>query len=776
MLSKLFKELTVHSTVVTPNRRLTNYLTKEYDDFQKKSGKNAWPSINILPLASWTETLWQSCPSNKILLNDHQERFIWQKIITNSKIGGSLLNITETTEQAHQAYQLLQEWCVALNHETFALSEDTSTFQSWAQHFVDLCGVNNWISHSSIADELYCYNEIRFPERLILISFDQLTPQFEKLLSKAITKKCAVEYFDTNNTTSKRVRLSLENQQQELINMALWAKKCLEINPQASIGCVIPKLTAIRSEVEYIFSKVNDGNFDISMGQRLSDYSLIYHALRKLQATNFSIESELPSGWAKHFIEHLQQHNWPGKIGLNSSDYQLMERWQKLLEEFSGLDLVSDKLVLEDGLEHLYDLAENTIFQPKDQNTNIKILGMLEAAGLNFDHLWIMGLSDQNWPSIPHPNPFIPIQLQRKLNMPHANADRELQFCRTLTKRFARSAANIIYSYPLQEKDQYFSVSPLIKNVAEISLNELNLPEFMPFFQPNEFPVQLESIVDEHAPSLSYNENISGGSRIFKLQAACPFRAFAECRLGASELELPQVGLSALQRGLLVHAALEKVWIKIGNHQQLCSYSSTELMDILHQCIDESLIETNMHSSQFAKLERQRLEKLLLEWLTLEKTRAPFTVLTQEQWLSANLGEKQIALRVDRIDRLKDGSLLILDYKTNKTSISGWFGDRPDEPQLPLYCVTSDKSITGLVVAQVKSGELKFKGTIQQKDQVPDVEVMQSWPEQVAKWREILKQLGDNFCAGIAKVDPKDRDETCRNCRLHSLCRVNDYD
>jgi len=775
MLSKLFKELTVHSTVVTPNRRLTNYLTNEYDHFQKKSGKDAWPSINILPLASWTEKLWQSCPSNKILLNDHQERFIWQKIITNSKIGGSLLNITETAEQARQAYQLLQEWSVTLDHNAFAMSDDTSTFQSWTQQFVDLCGVNNWISHSNIAYELYCYNEIQFPERLILASFDQINPQFEKLLNKAITKKCAVEYFDTNDTTSKQVRLSLQDQQQELINMALWAKKCLEINPQASIGCVIPELTTIRSQVEYIFSKINDGNFDISMGQRLSDYPLIYHALRKPKATEFSIESELPSGWAKHFIEHLQQHNWPG-IDLNSCEYQLMEHWQKLLEEFSSLDLVSDELIFEDAFGQLQDFAENTIYQPEVRNTKIKVLGGLEAAGLNFDHLWIMGLSDQNWPPIPYPNPFIPKQLQRKLNMPHANADRELQFCHTLTERFARSAVNIIYSYPLQDKDQYFSVSPLIKNVAEISVDELNSPKFKPFFQPNEFPVQLESIADEHAPSLSHNENISGGSRIFKLQAACPFRAFAECRLGACELDSPQIGLSAQQRGLLVHAALEKVWIKIGNHQQLCLYSPTELMAILQQSIDESLTEKNMHRSQFAKLERQRLEKLLLEWLTLEKDRAPFTVFTQEQWLTANLGKKQITLRVDRIDRLDDGNLLILDYKTNKTSTSGWFGDRPDEPQLPLYCVTSDKPITGLIVAQVKSGELRFKGAIQQKDQVPKVEVMQDWTKQIAEWREILKQLGDDFCAGIAKVDPKDGDETCRNCKLHSLCRVKDYD
>ncbi|KPJ67082.1 MAG: hypothetical protein AMJ43_05945 [Coxiella sp. DG_40] len=774
MLGKLFKELTVQSTIVTPNRRLANYLTTEYDNFQKNSGKKAWPSIDFLPLGSWIEKIWQSCPSNKILLSDHQERFIWQKIIANSDVRESLLNITETAKQAQQAYQLLQQWCVTLNHKTFSLSEETSTFKSWAQQFVDLCTANKWISQSNIIDELSCYHEIKFPERLILASFDQIYPQFERLLNKIIAKKCEVEYFDTNNTNSKQVRIPLQNQQQELINMALWSKQCHETNPKATIGCIVPELTAIRNQIEYIFSKINNGNFDISMGQKLSDYPLIYHVLKKLQAMEFSSEPKFPGRWAEYFIKQLQQHNWPS-TDLNNCEYQLVERWQRLLEEFSSLDLVTDKFVFQDAFDQLRDLAENIIFQPKSQNTNIKILGMLEAAGLNFDHLWIMGLSDQNWPQIPHPNPFIPIQLQRKLNMPHANADRELQYCCTLTERFARSAANIIYSYPQEEKDQYFSVSPLIKNIAEISVNEFNLPEFKSFFQHNEFPVQLEYIHDEHAPSLSHSENISGGSRIFKLQAACPFRAFAEYRLGACELELPQVGFSPQERGLLVHDVLKKVWSKIGNHQQLCSYTETELLTLLQQRIDECLAKTSTDKSQFAKLEKRRLEKLLLEWLALEKDRAPFTILTQEQCLTTNLGEKQIALRVDRIDRLDDGTVLILDYKTNKTSITGWFGNRPDEPQLPLYCISIDKPVTGLIVAQVKSGELRFKGTIQQKNQVPDVKVIQDWQQQVAKWREILNQLGNDFCAGIARIDPKNGKETCRNCGLHTLCRVKDY-
>ena len=35
-----------------------------------------------------------------------------------------------------------------------------------------------------------------------------------------------------------------------------------------------------------------------------------------------------------------------------------------------------------------------------------------------------------------------------------------------------------------------------------------------------------------------------------------------------------------------------------------------------------------------------------------------------------------LSMRVDRIDRLDDNSLLLIDYKTGRTSIRDWLGER----------------------------------------------------------------------------------------------------
>jgi hypothetical protein len=741
--------------VVTPNKRLASNLRNQFDIVQKNAGKSVWQSYKILPLKSWLENCWQNCNPSQILLNNHQAHFLWQKIINNS-----LLNTKRTIDQVQQAYKLLHEWSVSIDNPLFNISEDTLVFKNWVKKFDEQCKANNWIEAGNLPQELIS-KKFQLPENLILAGFDQLTPQINKLI-----KGCQVEHFDPNTKTSQQGLLSFPDQEQEIINMALWAKECLTKNPSVEIGCIVPNLTTIRAQIEYILTKITPQNFDISIGQNLYNFPLIHAALKILNS--ITAEARSPSDWVKYFIKELQTANWP-----YADNYPLIKKWQELLEQFTSLTLIAQQLSSTEALAQLKTIAEHTIYQPAQANAQIKILGTLEAAGLNFDHLWIMGMNDKNWPPPARPHPFIPIELQRQLHMPHSDAERELEFCRLLTERFSRSADNIIYSYATQHQDEQLTPSSLIKHGFTGRIHR-----FAPtasFLEPcvrRDVALSLETIIDDHAPPITKYEKIRGGSKIFKLQAACPFRAFAECRLGAKELETTQMGINAKERGLLVHELLEKIWHKISDHAQLCAYSKKELTSIIQKTVNE---RTNKYKPQFAKLESKRLEKLLLEWLTLEKIRMPFKVLVQEKRQIVNFGAyHEIPIRVDRIDQLEDGSLIILDYKTGKTSVSSWLDERPDEPQLPLYCITSPKPVDGIIFAQVKSGDLKFKGKTKVKDLLPNVKAEENWSGLIANWQLMLENLGKNFSQGNAKVDPKD-DKTCNYCKLRSLCRVKNY-
>lgn len=485
-----------------------------------------------------------------------------------------------------------------------------------------------------------------------------------------------------------------------------------------------------------------------------------------------------PSAWAQFFLQQLQLLGWPGDRTLNSEEYQSVQRFQNLLIEFCTLDLVIPSINFSSALQHLAALTNNTIFQIKSESARIQIMGILEAGGITFDHLWLLGLNDEDWPATPRPNPFIPQTLQRRYNFPHSSAQRELEFSQLITQRCLQSADNIIVSYPLQDADRSLRPTPLISTLTETSITKLILADYISKAEQIYQTRALETFIDEQAPTVSTQEIVRGGSSIFKTQAACPFQAFARLRLQAESLSEPQSGFTDIERGNIVHDALARIWQNIGSYQNLCNFDDNELIklinevthDVLRKLIPEKPLTLKKY---FTLIEQRRLQKLLLRWLTYEKQRQPFTIHKTEYRYESKIHDIPLHLQIDRIDELADGKQIIIDYKTGKTSIQSWFDERPDEPQLPLYCLTNDKSIDGIAFAQVRSSDMKFNA-IASADVLPNTTVIMDWPALQQQWNDALKNLAHEFKSGYASVKPKNLDKTCQHCGFQELCRVHE--
>jgi ATP-dependent helicase/nuclease subunit B len=145
-----------------------------------------------------------------------------------------------------------------------------------------------------------------------------------------------------------------------------------------------------------------------------------------------------------------------------------------------------------------------------------------------------------------------------------------------------------------------------------------------------------------------------------------------------------------------------------------------------------------------------------------------------------------VHLWIDRIDELADGRKVVIDYKTGTVSPSQWFGERPEEPQLPLYSLVEgeDTEVSAVLYGQLKAADMKFSGVVAEEGLIPNLpparnpqlrEVTELWPQVLVDWQQTIKQLAGDFRSGKADVDPK-KPSTCETsyCELSGLCRIDE--
>ena len=188
---------------------------------------------------------------------------------------------------------------------------------------------------------------------------------------------------------------------------------------------------------------------------------------------------------------------------------------------------------------------------------------------------------------------------------------------------------------------------------------------------------------------------------------------------------------------------------------------------------------------RYLELEETRLIDLLTEWLRYESARVPFTVVETEQKDTVAIAGLSLNLRLDRIDRLKDNSLLVVDYKSGEVSPKSWDLPRPDDVQLPLYAgfaLPRGEELGGLVFAKLRAGERnrEFSGRVRRASDTLRSDLHSNRglvrnalvDEEIDAWRKYIEQMARDFLAGRAEIDPRDYPKTCERCGLQAICRI----
>jgi ATP-dependent helicase/nuclease subunit B len=117
----------------------------------------------------------------------------------------------------------------------------------------------------------------------------------------------------------------------------------------------------------------------------------------------------------------------------------------------------------------------------------------------------------------------------------------------------------------------------------------------------------------------------------------------------------------------------------------------------------------------------------------------------------------------------------LIDYKTGLAA-ADWRGERPDNPQLPIYALLHPEALIAVAYGRVNASECGFvaeagRGAIfRPRGQASGLEGMPDFAALIDVWSQRIDSIASDFAAGRAAVAPTLR--ACKTCRLHGLCRV----
>jgi ATP-dependent helicase/nuclease subunit B len=495
-------------------------------------------------------------------------------------------------------------------------------------------------------------------------------------------------------------------------------------------------------------------------------------------------EKEFPSNCSKYIFRLLSALGWPGS-GTDGTEFQAEQRWRSLVGEFGACDEFTGRVSRAEAVGLLREMAGRVLFEPQELRAPLLVIDPETSAGMHFDALWVCGLDATAWPPSAAPDPFLPRDAQVRHGLPRATAALAAQDARRVFERLLASAPEVILSVPELERDAPLLPSPLLAEIAE-RVAPAGWAE--PRVAVNQYARRpaLDSFSDAAMPPLAAGESERGGARLLELQAACPFRAQAELRLGARALDEPAVGVDAADRGNLVHAALAQLWRELGDQATLRALDVAALRSVVGRAVAAALTEARSSADELLKhlleLEANWLEARVFDMVEIDLQRPPFAIAAVEQPCTARIGALSLELRPDRVDRLADGSLAVIDYKTGASAeVKSWLDERPRLPQLPAYVHALGPQRVGAVAfARVRSGDTGYAGVARDGELFPGLKVPGSrggprgyddWEQLLAEWRRRLEALAAEYVAGDARLAP-DPPRACEYCHLGALCRI----
>ncbi|WP_454781949.1 PD-(D/E)XK nuclease family protein [Legionella sp. WA2022007384] len=829
----LFFRLAQNNTVLTPNNRLSEAILQQYFAQCKKQTiekPRCMPFSVALVKAYEQLNCINPHSSHPTLLNSSQCQYLWRKTIQSE------LNITYSDgllQSVISAWERCQLWQISMDDPTFHYTTQTQQFQKWWQLFDKQLKQLHLITEYQLIPYLLNADSSFFSQDIVWVCFDDFTPQ-QILLQEHLANKGFAQYqYDLAEKLSNTKIFAAKDSKEEYQQLMSWLHLKIQEGNQR-IAVVVPNLERESPSLQRMLAHHFDPSvFNISLGQSLSNFPLVAHALcwLSLDATHLSshqagllLQSPYLGDSKEEFIarsEYLQDgvllenHSIP----LSNLIKELHRYAPSLANLLDNLTPYPCEATVQEWI-HLFQKRLNTLGFPGDYTLSSENYQCLNRFIAVFDELrqfallkpsftkadaleTIRHLTDNTIFQAQKTN--APIQISGLLEASGCEFDslwfmgltdqclpQKVQLSafippplqRQLCMPHSLPARELQFAYQILQRLQR-GANSIVFSYAQLQGDTPNLPcsliTHLPNFEP--LPTHYESInlselmtIEEgfNIPVLP-EEKIHGGTAILSNQAKCPFKAFAEHRLRAKTFLQTRDGLDNKERGQIIHKVMELLWQKLESQYKLLHLAD----ELLQQHIDEAIhaalaLLKNQDCDSIDSLrdvEYTRLKRLVQTCLEWEKQRTPFTVEALEQSYEINLAGLDFQVRVDRLDKVEEKKWVI-DYKSTLPSSKPWNEERPKESQLLLYALL-DEQINTLLLLQLKTGKISCSGFSEEKQSISGITSLkkeETWEEYRDIWQKQLTDLATEFQEGYCAPQPV-HITICQQCDFQSLCR-----
>lgn len=411
--------------------------------------------------------------------------------------------------------------------------------------------------------------------------------------------------------------------------------------------------------------------------------------------------------------------------------------------------------------------------EPRLKGEEALLVGrMMEARGVRFKAVALLGLSEGVFPEVERPDPFLDEDLRAKLGLEsRLNREQAGLFYQAIT----RADQMLLLTRPyLSEDGEDWEASPFWKEVQKrFTNNALKRvrPDDMPHLNEAAsaqellfWAVRQKKLPGEFHELLPRWETLRGARDILEARRAkqpqgayegfvpelagrmaeryppgavwsasrleaygnCPQRFFVQVALGLEPHSPPELGLDASQLGSLLHKILEEAYQTASNPADADSVLEA-LPAIAARVFADAPREYGFRPSSLWKFEQEQLLQMLEETiLALAQASEGWTPLAYEQKfgiaefppLEVDLGPETMRLRgvIDRLDRNAAGEIRVVDYKTGSSHLDAKDLKNGSRLQLPIYALAAQETLGLGTVAEglywkilaAKAGALKL--------------------------------------------------------------------